>query len=230
MNFKELAARYDAWYRTPLGSLAHALEMDAILALAEIKPGERVVDIGCGTGIYTVEVAQRGAHVIGVDPSMEMITIAQEKLRQAGLTGQFVCGSAEALPFRSGKFDLALAVTSLCFVHSPDRAIEEMRRVLRPGGRLVLGELNRFSLWAFLRRLKGFFRETIYSQAHFWSRQELGRLLRAKGFHLDTVHTLLYFPPIPFRTFLKSYRFFEVVIKKLLPGTGAFIAMRAERR
>jgi ubiquinone/menaquinone biosynthesis C-methylase UbiE len=230
MNFKDLAARYDVWYRTPLGSLAHALELDAILALARIKSGERVLDVGCGTGIYTVELAQRGAHVIGVDPSMEMITIAQEKLRQAGLTGHFVCGSAEALPFRSERFDLALVVTSLCFVHSPDLAIEEMRQVLRPGGRLVLGELNRFSLWAAWRRLKGVFRETIYNQAHFWSRLELERLLRAKGFHSSTVRTLLYFPPIPSRTFLKSYRFFEVVIKKLLPGTGAFIAMRAERR
>ena len=112
----------------------------------------------------------------------------------------------------------------------PDLAIEEMRRVLRPGGRLVMGELNRFSLWAFLRRFKGVFRETIYNQAHFWSRQELGRLLRTKGFNPNAVGALLYFPPIPSRTFLKSYRFFEVVIKKLLPGTGAFIIMRAERR
>jgi ubiquinone/menaquinone biosynthesis C-methylase UbiE len=230
MNFKDLAARYDAWYQTPLGTLAHALERDAILALAGVKPGEWAVDIGCGTGIYTVELAQRSARVIGLDPSMEMITIAQEKLRQAGLTGHFICGSAEALPFGSGKFDLALAVTSLCFVHSPDRAIEEMRRVLRPGGRLVLGELNRFSTWTLLRRLKGLFRETIYNQAHFWSRLELEGLLQAQGFHSSTVRTLLYFPPIPSRAFLKSYRFFEVVIKKLLPGTGAFIAMRAERR
>ncbi|MEW6325628.1 MAG: methyltransferase domain-containing protein [Nitrospirota bacterium] len=230
MNFNTLAARYDAWYRTPLGSLAHALELDAILSLAGVKPGERAMDIGCGTGIYTVELAQRGAHVIGVDPSMEMITIAREKLRQAGLTGRFVCGSAEALPFRSGKVDLVLAVTSLCYMHSPDRAIEEMRRALQPGGRLVLGELNRFSLWAFLRRLKGLFRETIYNQAHFWSRQELERLLRPNNFHLNAVRLLLYFPPIPSRTFLKRYRFFEVVLKKLLPGTGAFIVLRAERR
>ncbi len=230
MNFKDLAARYDAWYQTPLGSLAHALESEAIFALAEVKPGQRIMDIGCGTGIYTLELARRGARVIGMDPSVEMIAMAKEKLRLASLTGLFVCGSAEALPFRSQKFDLALAVTSLCFVHLPDRAIEEMRRVLRSGGRLVLGELNRFSLWAFLRRLKGFFRETIYNQARFWSRRELERLLRQKGFHPSAVRFLLYFPPVDLRVFLKSYRFFEAVVKRLLPGTGAFIAMRAERR
>lgn len=230
MNFKDLAARYDSWYQTPLGSLAHCLECEAVLALAKVKPGERAVDIGCGTGIYAVELAQRGAHVIGVDPSMEMLAVAREKFRRVGLTGLFVCGSVEALPFRFEGFDLALAVTSLCFVPHPDRAIEEVHRVLRPGGHLVLGELNRFSLWAFLRRLKGLFRETIYNRAHFWSRLELERLLREKGFHSNAVRTLLYFPPIPSRTLLRSYRFFEVVIKNLLPGTGAFIAMRAERR
>ncbi len=230
MGFKDLAARYDAWYRTPLGAAAHALESEAIFALAEVKTGERVLDIGCGTGIYTLELARRNVHVVGVDPSMEMILIAREKFRQAELKCYFICGSAEALPFRPERFDLALAVTSLCFVRSPDRAIAEIYRVIMPGGRLVLGELNRFSLWAFLRRLKGLFRETIYNQAHFWGRRELERLLRKRGFSPDAAQALLYFPPINLQAFLKGARFMERVIKKFLPGTGAFIVLRAERR
>ncbi|MBI3596744.1 MAG: class I SAM-dependent methyltransferase [Nitrospirae bacterium] len=229
-NFKDLASSYDAWYRTPLGAAAHALESDAIFALAEVKTGERVLDVGCGTGIYTLELARRDVHVVGVDPSMEMILIAREKVRQAGLKGYVICGSAEALPFRPERFDLALAVTSLCFVGRPDRAVEEMHRVLKSDGRIVVGELNRFSLWALLRRLKGLFMDTIYNRAHFWSRRELERLLRQSGFHPSAIRTLLYFPPVPFRTFLKSYLFFEVVIKKMLPGTGAFLAIKAERR
>jgi ubiquinone/menaquinone biosynthesis C-methylase UbiE len=230
MNFKDLAARYDAWYQTPLGAVAHQLEQEAIFEFAAVKTGERAVDIGCGTGIYTIELARKGAYVIGIDPSMEMIAIAQEKLRQAGLYGHFVCGSAESLPCRPERFDLALAVTSLCFVRSPDRAIAEIYRVIMPGGRLVLGELNRFSLWAFLRRLKGLFRETIYNQAHFWGRRELERLLRKRGFSPDAAQALLYFPPINLQAFLKGARFMERMIKKFLPGTGAFIVLRAERR
>ncbi|MBI3610992.1 MAG: class I SAM-dependent methyltransferase [Nitrospirae bacterium] len=230
MNFKEVASRYDAWYRTPLGTVAHALESEAVFELAEVKPGERVIDIGCGTGIYAVESAQRGAHVIGVDPSMEMLAVAREKLRQAGLHGYFICGSAESLPLRSEKFDLALAVTSLCFVGRPDRAVEEIYRVLKSGGRIVLGELNRFSLWALLRRLKGLFMDTIYNRAHFWSRTELKRLLRRGRFDTDGVRTLLYFPPINRKAFLKSYRFFETVLSRIVSGTGAFLAIKAWRR
>jgi ubiquinone/menaquinone biosynthesis C-methylase UbiE len=230
INFKELATRYDAWYRTPLGSLAHALEQEEIFHLAETKPGERALDIGCGTGIYTLELARRGSRVVGVDPSWEMIAIAREKFRRAGLPGLFVLGSAEALPFRPGCFDLALAVTSLCFVRSPDQTIEETRRVLKPKGRLVLGELNRFSAWALWRRLKGFFTDTIYNQAHFRGRRELERLLRQGGFYVGAARTLIYFPPWNQKAVLKAYRFFEAVGKKALPGTGAFIALKAEKK
>jgi ubiquinone/menaquinone biosynthesis C-methylase UbiE len=229
MNFKDLAARYDAWYQKPLGALAHRLECEAIFALAEVKAGERAVDIGCGTGIYTVEAARRGARVIGVDPSMEMLAVAREKFRQAGLTGFFVCALAEDLPFRSERFDLVLSVTSLCFVRSPDRAIEQIQRVLMPGGRLVLGELNRWSLWAFMRRLKGLFVDTMYNQAYFWDRLELERLLQRKGLSSSAVRILLYFPPINQETFLKNYRFFETLMKRLFSCAGAFIAARAEQ-
>jgi SAM-dependent methyltransferase len=121
-DFRDLAARYDAWYQTPLGAFAHAVERDAILALADLKPGERAFDIGCGTGIYALELARQGLRVIGLDPSLDMMTIAREKFREAGLPGFWVCGSAEALPFRSASADLAVAVTSLCFVSQPDRA------------------------------------------------------------------------------------------------------------
>ncbi len=230
INFKELAARYDAWYETPLGSLAHALEQEAIFRLAETKPGERTIDIGCGTGIYTLALARRGVHVVGVDPSWEMIAIAREKFRRAGLSGFFVLGSAEALPFRPGCFDFALAVTSLCFVRSPDQTLEETRRVLKPEGRLVLGELNRFSPWALRRRLKGLFTDTIYNQAHFWGRRELERLFRRRGFCVSAARTLLYFPPWNQKAVLKAYHFFETVGEKTLPGAGAFIAMKAEKR
>ncbi|MBI3607164.1 MAG: methyltransferase domain-containing protein [Nitrospirae bacterium] len=228
-DFTDLAASYDAWYQTPLGAFAHALEQEAIFGLADVTSGERVVDIGCGTGIYALELARRGLRVVGLDVSFEMLAIAREKCRSAGLTGLWVCGSAEALPFRSASADLALAVTSLCFVAHPDRAVEEMGRVIAPDGRVVLGELNRWSSWALVRRLKGLVTDTIYNRAHFWSRRELERLLRRNRLAPRAVHIVLHIPPIRRITFLKYARVFDSMLRRLLPWTGAFIAVAAER-
>ena len=229
-DWKDLAARYDAWYQTPLGAFAHALEQEAILGLADVTSGERAVDIGCGTGIYVLELARRGLRVVGVDSSLEMIAIAREKCREAGLASLWVCGSAEALPFRSASADLALAVTSLCFVSHSDRAIEEMRRVITLDGRVVLGELNRWSSWAFVRRVKGLVADTIYNRAHFWSRMELERLLRRNGLVPRAVRFVLHIPPIRRTTFLKRARAVDDLLRRLLPRTGAFIAILACRQ
>ncbi len=229
-DWKDLAARYDAWYQTPLGAFAHALEQEAIFGLADVKPGERVVDIGCGTGIYALELARRGLRVIGLDSSLEMIAIAREKCREAGLATLWVCGAAEALPFRSASADLALAVTSLCFVSHPDRAIEEMHRVITLDGRVVLGELNRWSSWAFVRRLKGLVIDTIYNRAHFWSRRELERLLRRNGLAPRAARIVLHIPPIRRVAFLKRARIVDDLLRRLLPGMGAFIVVAARRQ
>lgn len=230
MDFDRLALRYDAWYHTPLGELVHALESEAILRLARVESGERVIDLGCGTGLYTLELSRRGAWVVGFDPSFEMLAVAREKLRRAGQPVRFVCASAEALPIRTGAFDTMVAVTSLCFVQSPDQAIQEARRALRPDGRLVIGELNRSSIWAFWRRFKGMISDTIYNQAHFWGIRELTRLLQRNGFVVKTASTLLHFPPIPYAALVKQYRLVESWGTRARSGWGAFIAMSAEPR
>jgi ubiquinone/menaquinone biosynthesis C-methylase UbiE len=228
--FQDLAVRYDTWYRTPLGAFAHALEQEAIFGLAEVKPGERAVDVGCGTGIYALELARRGVCVVGIDTSFEMLALAREKFRAAGLPGFWVCGSAEALPFRSQSADLVLAVTSLCFVPYPDQAVAEMRRVLARGGRVVLGELNRWSSWALVRRLKGLVADTIYNRAHFWSRRELERLLRHNGLLPRAGRIVLHIPPIRRIALLKRVEVLDDLLKRLLPWTGAFLAIVAEKQ
>ena len=69
----ERAARYDAWFATPLGRAMDAAEARAVLDLAAPQPGERALDAGCGTGNYTRRLAERGATVIGVDADPEML-------------------------------------------------------------------------------------------------------------------------------------------------------------
>jgi ubiquinone/menaquinone biosynthesis C-methylase UbiE len=110
-------------------------------AAAKIQPGERAADIGAGTGFVTEGLLQRGAAVIAVDQSQAMLAVLAEKL---GAAGQLECrtGQAEALPVESGSMDAVFANMFLHHVEDPAAAIAEMTRLLKPGGRLVITDLD----------------------------------------------------------------------------------------
>jgi ubiquinone/menaquinone biosynthesis C-methylase UbiE len=165
-DFDELARRYDAWYATPLGAWADQHETEAVFRLLEPRPGERLLDLGTGTGRYAQEAARRGARVVGIDPSPGMLAVARGRV--AGQPVDLICAGAARLPFPDRSFDAILAMTSLCFVSDPVAVLREAARMLKPGGRLVLGELNRWSLWALVRRIEGLFHQTTYRAAWHW--------------------------------------------------------------
>lgn len=103
---------------------------------------------------------------------------------------------AEALPFADATFDRVLAVTVLCFVPRPDAAIAEMVRVLRPGGRIVIGELARWSIWAAARRLRGWLGARSWRAARFRTSGELGALLERHRLTVREVRGCVFYPPV----------------------------------
>ena len=112
---------------------------------ALLKPGESLLDVGCGTGGVTIpgkkRVGQNGK-AEGIDPSPEMIAVASQKASQAGLEVDFRLGVIESLPYPDATFDV---VTSSLMMHhlSPDlrvKGLAEIYRVLRPGGRLLIAD------------------------------------------------------------------------------------------
>lgn len=185
------AARYDAWFATPLGRAMDTAEARAVLDMAAPRPGERALDAGCGTGIYSRRLVERGATVTGLDMDPEMLAAARLKAPSA----TFVEGDVTALPFATDSFDLSLAVTLLCFVEDPQRAVAELVRVTRPGGRVVLAELNRWSLWAAWRRVKARRGSTTWQHARFYAPRELEALLRRAGAHDVRTAAAAYLPP-----------------------------------
>jgi len=117
---------------------------DRIVALADPRPGEAAVDIGAGTGLLTFPLAERLERVWAVDISAEMCEYLKTKVSSAGYGNvEVALGSATSLPLPDGSVDLA--VSNYCFHHLSDRgkrsALAEARRVLRPGGRLVFGDM-----------------------------------------------------------------------------------------
>ncbi|HLE66342.1 MAG TPA: class I SAM-dependent methyltransferase [Burkholderiales bacterium] len=135
-------AEYDAWYETPRGRWIGETEYRLIRQHLSPRPGDSLLDVGCGTGYFTRRFARElpGA-VAGVDPNAEWLEYARSK---TGAIASYVQGAAEALPFADRSFDLVISVTALCFVQDEARSLSEILRVARR--RFALGLLNRRSL------------------------------------------------------------------------------------
>lgn len=101
--------------------------------------GLKVLDVGCGEGRLCRELASQGAEVVGLDPVLGLVEVAR---RRGGL---FVRADAAQLPFKNESFDLVLSILSLIDIFEFRSAIWEMARVMRPGGRLVVANINSFA-------------------------------------------------------------------------------------
>lgn len=187
------------------------------------------MDAGCGTGIYSIELAKRGAWVTALDESSEMLERARDKAGQVGLKMDFIKADALKIPFPDGHFDLVLSVCMLCFVKERETALLEMKRVLRPGGRIIIGLLNRWSPWAFLRRAKGLFKETVYNRTEFISPREIESALEKAGFKEIKTETCLFFLPINSAPYLAFSQAHESIGKRLFPKAGAFMVAVATK-
>jgi arsenite methyltransferase len=141
LDFEEgLAKQLDAVYRTRDVVRRRELVRAAVAA----QPGERILDLGCGPGYYVAELAELvgpGGHVAGMDQSAAMLAIARSRCEGRDNTS-FAEGDATALPFEDGAFDAVLSVQVMEYVQDVAAALAEVRRVLRPGGRVVLWDVD----------------------------------------------------------------------------------------
>jgi len=118
--------------------------------LAHLQSGERVLDVGCGTGDLTLAIEKQvgpNGKVVGIDAASEMITYARQKATRLGSVADFRVEPVEALSFADHTFDVV--ISSLAFHHFPaplkEQALVEIRRVLKPGGRVLIVDALRSS-------------------------------------------------------------------------------------
>jgi SAM-dependent methyltransferase len=193
---------------------------EAVYIERHFRPGERLLDIGCGGGRESIALSRRGFTVVGVDLVRELVAAAAAGARQSGAVASYAVMNAAALGFAPGRFDgvLMLAQVLACIPGRENRlrALAEARRVLRPGGRLVLTSHCRNSHWKYrlyfavmdpLRRAgralglplleSGDRFATVIGSAasrgrhylHMYSRAEMARDLAAAGFRLVECHS-----------------------------------------
>lgn len=175
--FEREADRYDAWFAEHQAS--YQSELDAVRRLL---PEDGVgMEIGVGSGRFAVPLGIR----YGVDPSAKMRTLAQKRGIEA------VEGVAEQLPYRNGQFDFALMVTTICFLDDVGAAFREAYRVVKPGGALIVGFIDRESPLG--RAYEGRKKQNVfYRDATFYSSPEVVAELERAGFRdLIWVQTLV---------------------------------------
>lgn len=179
--FDPIADSYDQWYDTSEGRAILSAEL-ACLRLLYAQCRGRWLEVGVGTGRFAsmLGVAE------GVDPSPQMLAIA------AGRGIRTYLGCAEDLPFADGTFEGVLLALTLCFVADSKQAAMECRRLLRPGGRLLLGAIPADSPWGRQYERKKAAGHPVYAQARFLTTSEIVALIESAGFDLqDAASTLL---------------------------------------
>jgi SAM-dependent methyltransferase len=197
--------RYDDWFeRHGAAYLSELLAVRALLPWAGCG-----LEIGVGSGRFAAPLGVE----FGIDPAAEMLAYA----RARGIRVE--CAVAEALPFAQAAFDYALVVTTICFVEDAAAMLREAHRVLRPGGELVIGFIDRTS--ALGRHYQAHREENVfYRAAKFYSGDEVERMLGAAGFGAPVWAQTLSGPSPEIR---------EIEPMRAGRGQGSFVVVKASR-
>ena len=184
--FDEWPEAYEQWFATPIGSLVKKYEAELILDLLKPKEDEFILDAGCGTGIFTLDILSSGSKVVGLDLSLPMLIQAGKKLKRFPF--QMVVADMLHLPFSESLFDKVVSITAVEFVKDAKTVVKELFRVTRKGGTIVVATLNSLSPWASRRIAEAKERHSIFEKAMFRSPDDLRLLAPERGVVKTAIH------------------------------------------
>ena len=139
------AGQKATWSAGDYAVVAKVLEPGALEFLERIgiEPHERVLDVACGAGQLAIPAARAGARATGIDIAPNLVAQARARAEAEGLEVRFDEGDAEALPYDDGSFDVVMSLIGAMFAPRPELVAAELKRVCRPGGRIVMGNWTR---------------------------------------------------------------------------------------
>ena len=184
--FDQWPDKYDAWFRTPIGQLIRKYESELIFRMLAPSSEERILDAGCGSGVFSGDLISAGSEVFGLDLSFPMLMRSAEK--HAGKSLCLSQGRLEHLPFANDVFNKAVSITAIEFVEDASAALQELFRVTRPGGIIVVATLNSSGPWAERRKKSGEEGHPIFQKVRFRSSEEMTALSEMEGVVESAIH------------------------------------------
>ncbi len=228
--FGSLSKVYDLWYDSPIGKYVWLVETAALSAMLPPQIKGTALDVGVGTGMSMKFLIERDAESVGIDLSLDMLKIAQNKFKEDART-HLVCSDAEFLPFRRDSFDLILGMTVIEFISDKLGILKKLNKTLSPSGTLILGILSSASLWSLERRLQSWFHPDVYSYAEFLSPWLMKKMLHQAGFSNVKYQGSVYAPPFTPKKLLHNLIRFDTILGKrwLSRFLGAFLVFSANQ-
>jgi len=215
--FDDWPEKYDRWFETPIGALVKKYENELLLDLLQPRPDEVILDVGCGTGVFTTNILGFGTRVTGLDISYPMLMRAE--LKAKGYPFRAVAADMRFLPFIDECFDRVVSMTAIEFIADGQAAVEDMFRVTKKGGVVVVTTLNSLSPWAVRRKKKADRGHSLFKQMIFRSPDEMRALAPVDGTVKTAIHFLKDDNP-------QKAAGIELDGQKQGLDTGAFVAAR----
>lgn len=215
--FDTWTEKYDNWFATPTTQYVKKYELELLLRLLNPQPGEKILDAGCGTGIFTQDIAQTQAKVTGMDISLPMV--AKGVLQLGDTTFSGICADMGALPFYDNSFDKVFSMTAIEFIEDAAGVIKELNRVVKKGGCIVVTTLNSLSPWAERREQKGKSGHSLFSNIFFRSPADMRLLIPTDSVVKTAIHFDKDAP-------VEDIPQIEAEGNKLQQETGAFLAVQ----
>ncbi|MDP8257871.1 MAG: class I SAM-dependent methyltransferase [Candidatus Aadella gelida] len=202
--FDELYRKYDAWYDK--NRFAYLSELEAVKKVLPEKGYGLEIGVGSGRFAAPLSIA------VGIDPSKKMVELARGRGVDAAL------GVGEELSFKDSTFDYVAIIVTLCFVQEPEKVITESARVLKPGGKIIIGIVDKESFLGKSYQEKG---SIFYGHAQFFEIEEVEQMLKVAGFSGFSYYQTLFDYPEKIKSIEKPLEGY---------GKGGFVVINAVKK
>src|SRR5215211_805630 len=198
------------------------------LSRINVEPGARILDVACGAGQTSIPMSRAGAKVTGVDIAANLIEQARARAQAEHLDARFEEGDAEMLPYADGSFDMVISLIGAMFAPRPELVAAEMKRVCRPGGKIIMGNWTPGGFVGQMFKIHGKHvpPPAIMAAPVKWGDEETIRERFKEGISHLKISRRIY----PFRYPFSTYEVVEFFRNYYGPSYTAFAALDAEKQ